>query len=622
MHGALFFESAAMRRASFVKSPLAWSAILLFGVAFNLHIADIGETYVARNLGAWAAICASIVALWWQPLLGGKPAWSPLWLSGLLVPVIGAVFVLLVNIIGGFEHMHMGHYFLPVMLLAFALLVLGLLQHVESPNATAPDMTLLFIVIGLALTPQYALYLLQENPIFKLWSPLSAGQMPYWLSKPSAGFGQYNLLGSLLASVLVMGAAALTLIPMRRWRRLAVVGLLVFYALDLPFVPSKTALLGVLGGIGLLAVYVFSAIDKPDAKRRLGLSVALLVVSYAAASGLAALLGLGGELADRSVDGNASSFQTRFTMWLVGFWGFIDKPLFGHGLGSYLSVYMSQFAQYGVAEGLYFYPLVTVPHNLFIHILSETGLFGLAVIMGPLIYLGVRVFQTHSNRWLIAALVFPILLHTQFEYPYIASGAHYWMFAVALVMGLSFTLKADKQTAKERGETALPRLFSLADKRLRLAIVSTLTAAAFVGIFGLGALMADVRQATLAYMRATHMSLAAYIDDRANAPELQHPILGERLRAITNIYLINLIYKEQRFDLLHPVALPYFEAHVLPHYPAPRVWQLALEVYVTLGAFDKARALIAEIEKYTPQKAASYRAGLAQYLAQMANRPQ
>ena len=619
MHGALFFESSAMRLPVFFKSPLTWSALLLFGVAFNLHIADIGETYVARNLSAWAAICASLMALWWQPLRRAALAWSPLWFGGLLLPVIGAVFVLLVNIIGGFEHMHMGHYFLPFMLLAFGLLVLGLLNHVERADATVPDMALLFIIIGLALLPQYALYLVQENPVFMHWTGLSSGQLPHWLTKPSAGFGQYNLLGSLMASLLVMGAAALALVPMSRWRRIMVAALMVFYTLDMPFVPSKTALLGLGIGLGLLAIYVFSVARRPAAKRGFVMSVALLLLTYVAASGLAAILGLGGELVDRSFDANQSSFQTRFTMWVVGFWGFVEKPLFGHGLGSYLSVYMAQFAQYGVAEDLYFYPLVTVPHNLFIHILSETGLFGMAVIMGPYIWLGIRVFQTHNNRWLIAALVFPILLHTQFEYPYIASGAHYWMFAIALVMGLSFTDKADKA---DGAEVDLPRAFAIADKRLRVAAISTLSLACVGGIFMLFSLMADVRQATLAYTRATQMSLEDYINDRADAPELHHPILGERLRAITNIYLINLIYKEQRFELLRPVALPYFEAYVLPHYPAPRVWQMALQVYVTLGAFDKARRLIAEIEGYVPEKAASYRAGLEQYLAQRPSRPQ
>ena len=34
----------------FVKTPLFWSIFLLFGVVFNYHAFDLGETYVSRNL--------------------------------------------------------------------------------------------------------------------------------------------------------------------------------------------------------------------------------------------------------------------------------------------------------------------------------------------------------------------------------------------------------------------------------------------------------------------------------------------------------------------------------------------------------------------------------------------
>jgi len=61
-----------MRLPHFLKSPLSWSAILLFGVAFNLHVADMGETYVARNLSAWAVIGVSLMALWGPKLRRGQ----------------------------------------------------------------------------------------------------------------------------------------------------------------------------------------------------------------------------------------------------------------------------------------------------------------------------------------------------------------------------------------------------------------------------------------------------------------------------------------------------------------------------------------------------------------------
>ena len=143
MHGALFFGIAFCLGSHFLKTPVFGSIFLLFGLAFNFQVPDLGETYVSRNISAWAVICLSLIILWWRPFKQGTIKWSPLWLAGLFLPVIGGLFVLVVNILGNFEHMHMGHYFLPLMLLAFGLFVLGLLQHSD----VMPDLSLVIIAI-------------------------------------------------------------------------------------------------------------------------------------------------------------------------------------------------------------------------------------------------------------------------------------------------------------------------------------------------------------------------------------------------------------------------------------------------------------------------------------------
>ena len=61
----------------FVKTPLFWSIFLLFGVVFNYHAFDLGETYVSRNLSAWAVIFLSLIILWWRPFKRGELAWTP-----------------------------------------------------------------------------------------------------------------------------------------------------------------------------------------------------------------------------------------------------------------------------------------------------------------------------------------------------------------------------------------------------------------------------------------------------------------------------------------------------------------------------------------------------------------
>lgn len=580
----------------------------MLGGAFNLHFADLGETYVARNLAPWAVIGLSLIALWWQPFRRGEIGWSPLWAVGLLAPAFGAFVVLSLNILGGYEHFHMGHYFMPFMLLAFALFILGLLQHGDA----LPDLSVTIIFIGVLFLPQFIFYLVQENPIINALAPQATLAVPAWLAKPSAGFGQYNLLGSFIAGLVVMAVCAFTLVEKSAVRRALLAALLVIFSFDLPFIQSKTSLLGIVGGFGFLGAHLYASRAASPAKWRFLTCLLLVLGTYFLVVTAMTYLGESELLASRSASANATSFLSRLTMWILGFWGFVEAPLFGQGLGSYLSVYMAQFAQYGLAENHYFMALVTVPHNLFIHILAETGLFGLVLIMGPFIWLAWRIFATHENRWLIAALVFPIGLHTQVEYPYVASGAHYWLFALALVFGL--TLKP--------GVFSFAHRFHFASRQLRYTALGGFSAACILGVWVSVSLMMDVREATLAYHRAVQKPLYAFLDDRANAPELQHPILGKRLRAISNISAIKRLLAEQQYTLLRPVALPYFEAHVMSDYPVPRVWELAVETYLALGEMDKARAVIAQAMQYNVKTGAALQAVLNKALAQRAIRPQ
>lgn len=568
----------------------------MLGGAFNLHFADLGETYVARNLAAWAVIGLSLIALWWRPLRRGEIGWSPLWAVGLLAPVCGAFVILSLNILGGYEHFHMGHYFMPFMLLAFALFILGLLQHGDA----LPDLSVTIIFIGVLFLPQFIFYLLQENPIISALAPQATPALPAWLAKPSAGFGQYNLLGSFIAGLVVMAVCAFTLVEKSAARRAILAALIIILTFDLPFIQSKTSLLGIVGGFVFLGAHLYASRAASAAKWRFLTCLLLVLGTYFLVVVAMVYLGQSELLASRSASANAISFLSRLTMWILGFWGFVEAPLFGHGLGSYLTVYMAQFAQYGLAENHFFMGMVTVPHNLFIHILAETGLFGLLLIIGPFIWLAWRVFMTHENRWLIAALVFPIGLHTQVEYPYIASGAHYWLFALALVFGL--TLKPDAFAFAHR--------FSFATQRVRYAALGGFSAACILGVWVSVSLIKDVRDATLAYHRAVQKPLYAFLDDRANAPELGHPIIGKRLRAISNISAIKRLLAARQYRLLRRVALPYFEAYVLSDYPVPRVWELAVETYVALGEMEKARAVIAQAMRYDLEIGAALQAVL------------
>ena len=91
---------------------------------------------------------------------------------------------------------------------------------------------------------------------------------------------------------------------------------------------------------------------------------------------------------------------------------------------------------------------------------------------------------------------------------------------------------------------------------------------------------------------------------------------------MTNLQAINKIFAEQQWDLLRPVALPYFEAHVIKQYPTPPIWEMAIKIYGTLEEDEKLLAMIDYIALYTPDRAAELRAQYEVYLSQRANRLQ
>ena len=154
------------------------------------------------------------------------------------------------------------------------------------------------------------------------------------------------------------------------------------------------------------------------------------------------------------------------------------------------------------------------------------------------------------------------------------------------------------------------------------AAYGAVSAFALIGIFVTASLTLDVRRSTLSYTRAASLPLAQFIEDRANAPDLNHPILGERLRALTNLLLIRKIFAEESFDLLRPVALPYFEAHVLKRYPTLPVWKTAFEVYGVLGEDEKMQAIIDKTALYLPEEAEKFELQYENYRRLRASRPQ
>ena len=594
-NGAPFsFGSRFMVMKNIILSGGVFAGLL---VAVNLHFADLGETYVTRNLFAWGfiALCAAVV--WWQPLRSGRVFWQKDWLIGLGLPVIGAVLVLFINIVGGFEDYHLGHYFMPGMLLLLALLVFGLLQHGVSDDLWAK----LLIAGSLAFLPQYIVHLVATNPV--VFFPITI-ELKRLFYKEFAGFGQYNLYGSFLASVLLLLFWAATSLSVSLWQRVTLLALLFFYALDIPSLPSKTGLIGLAAGVVFLGGHLYQNRADRVLLRRSAIAAAVFIVSILIA-GAFILNDLGQVSRSTRWTMEGNSVQTRFAMWVIAWRSFLEAPLFGHGLASYTQVYTEHFGRYGLAEGLAFYPTVSLPHNLLMHLLSETGLVGTMLLLGPFVYLGVRIIRQQPSRWVALALCAPVLVHTQLEYPYIASGMHY----LVLIIGLTAAMHGRAVLSESWQFPSMPRHVWLGR--------SAICAVSLCALMAIANMQLTVYRTAQNFAADIKLPLPDFIETRYARPDVSHPIIGQRMRAMSDLVMARMAIEAGEFTIVRDVVLPSLEQNVLPIYNNVGVWDVAIRSYYGLGEIGKAYSEIERIGKYEPQRAVNYRRALDDLVNQM-----
>ena len=573
-----------------------WLAIGL--CVFNLHIVDLGENYAARNLLSWAALGACLLLIWRRAVIKRNLFGHPVLYLGLLSPVLGAALVLLVSIYIIQSDWQLSHLFLPFMLLGFALLTLGLLQL----NLNDRQIAFGFLIVVVTFLPQYVLHMMAQHISTEF--VLSRSYLAFFY-KADAGFAQYNLMGSFIASLLVFGGFVVSRYNISSRMRWTLISVMFLYMFEVPTMNSKTGILGLYVGLGLLLVHQLLGDQCKKNQNLLWTYLSLFPLAYFAIFALqAANPAAAVSTADWQLESN--SVKIRSTMWLIAWRSFLEAPLFGHGLGSFVETYNTHFARYGVYEGLYFIAQATIPHNLVMHVLSVSGLFGATVLLGPLIYLAVYILRRSRNRWLIAALAFPVVLHSQTEYPYVSSGLHYMTLAAALALGLRYRSDALFSPAV----ISNPRVANIA-----YASISFLAICLIVGSLHL---MHAYAKASKKYYLSRRLSFEDFLTYSYVLEEPFHPVFERRLRAITDMRAINLAIKGGRYDFLDTFGVRYLDENVLPYYQTPGNWYSAAHVYKMLGRDEKLLQLMSQIDSLDPAFAEELRDTLRNFSGQQA----
>ncbi|WP_429127027.1 Wzy polymerase domain-containing protein [Aeromonas veronii] len=390
-----------LTRLMMVLCALYW----LFGMHFFMHNPGGAGLYLPFN--AWGWIFASLVIGLglWHVTLRQRLIASPLQ-AGLL---IGASLLLLPMLYPDFA---LKDYAIPRLLGLFAglLFLFGLYQWCF--NKAQRDRLLYLILIAIAM--EAVLGLVQ----FYLLTPGNWIGYDTKANRPYGIFQQPNVMATFMATGLALSI----------WLELRREGGCLLMALRYGVILSAALLLVVLQSrVGQLGGLLALLLLMPQLHRQHLLSRVLALVILAVAIGLLSQYWIAG--AKRGLDiyqsGGVRSDIWSFTYHLV-----TQNWLVGIGYGGFESTFLHRYVEARSLSpdiGMEIYNL-DHPHNESLYWAVEGGI---APMVGMVIMGGALLWRLASVRWVNAvgllALVTPIMLHTQTEYPLYHAIVLWWL---------------------------------------------------------------------------------------------------------------------------------------------------------------------------------------------------
>lgn len=390
-----------LTRIMMVLSVLYW----LLGMHFFMHNPGGAGLYLPFNAWGWIFASLSMGLGLWQVTLRQRLVFSPLQ-AGLW---IGAFLLLLPMLYPGFT---LKDYAIPRLLGLFAglLFLFGLYQW--RFNRQQRDRLLYLILIAIAI--EAALGLVQ----FYLLTP--GNWIGYYTkaNRPYGIFQQPNVMATFMATGI---ALSIWLELRREGGRLLMAlryGVILSAALLLVVLQSRVGQLG-----GLLALLLL----MPQLHRQHLLSRVLALVILAVAIGLLSQYWMAG--AKRGLDIYQSG-GVRLDIWSFTYHLVTQNWLVGIGYGGFESTFLHRYVEARSLSpdiGMEIYNL-DHPHNESLYWAVEGGI---APMVGMVIMGGALLWRLASVRWVHAmgllALVTPILLHTQTEYPLYHAIVLWWL---------------------------------------------------------------------------------------------------------------------------------------------------------------------------------------------------
>ncbi len=389
-----------------VVSLLYW----LLGMHFFMHNPGGAGLYLPFN--AWGWIFASLVMALglWHVTLSQRLVVSPL----LTAQWLGGILLLLPMAYPGFE---LKDYAIPRLLGLFAGLLFLASLYQWRFDREARD-RLLYLLLG-AVAIEALLGLVQ----YYLLVPGNWIGYDTQTNRPYGIFQQPNVMASFMATGLSLAIWLELRGDANPWLKGLRYGVILATSLLLVVLQSRVGQLG-----GVMALLLLSA--QLGRERRLGRMLALVALGI--------LLGLTSQYLMAGARRGLEIYQSggmRSIYWPYAAKLIAQMPWTGWGYGSFESVFLHHY----MADKALNPAMVQIeynldhPHNEFLYWAVEGGL---APMLGMVLMGGALLWRLSRAGWVkgaaLLALVTPILLHTQTEYPFYHAIALWWALLLLL----------------------------------------------------------------------------------------------------------------------------------------------------------------------------------------------
>jgi len=399
--------------------------------------------YLSFNIFAWLFVVVLIALGLWQVTLNKKIVYSKMlvWLS------IGCLCLF----IPAFYSFEFTDHAIPRLLALTAGLLFLFCLYQFPVTQTDKHQLLILILVAVAIESSLGLaqyFLFEEG----FWGGYKVG-----FSRPHGVFLQPNVMASFMATGLAIAFFLSIKLPLVTSRFSFPIKSLIYFVLFstsflLVVLQSRTGHLSVILVLALMTPYLYH-------KCRKQLTINVVIIALAIVTSAVDFQESNSSTWDSK---DYTSINARSTFFEVSLNMIKTEPLLGYGYGNFERSFIDHFNQYAIEKPSIGNTIkrLSHPHNEFLFWVVEGGVIAFfAFTLFAIAYVSTWLNISRRKSLALFALLLPILLHSQLEFPFYSSVSHFIIFL--LILWLTDTENPKNTLSTKCTSTMLIRFIAL-----------------------------------------------------------------------------------------------------------------------------------------------------------------